>query len=94
MQEQNLLEELLIEQINKQNEEENRKWVEAELVATTQWLKLQQYKARLQQEKLEKQAKLKLVSILISLLQMWYIPISIDEKSKQILKRRFILYVI
>ncbi|XP_026738263.1 U2 small nuclear ribonucleoprotein auxiliary factor 35 kDa subunit-related protein 2 [Trichoplusia ni] len=60
MQEQNLLEDLLIEQINKQNEEENRKWVEAELVATTQWLKLQQYKARLQQEKLEKQAKIKL----------------------------------
>ncbi|CAH0603242.1 unnamed protein product [Chrysodeixis includens] len=60
LQEQDLEEELLIEQINNQNEEENRKWVEAELVAATQWLKLKQYKAKLQQEKLEKEAKLKL----------------------------------
>lgn len=55
------MEELLIEQITKQNEVENRKWVEAELVATTQWLKLQQYRAKLKQAKLEQEAKLKLV---------------------------------
>lgn len=61
MQEQELVIKLELEQIAKQNDEENAKWIEAEEIATAQWKKLQEEKERLKQKRLEEEAKLKLV---------------------------------
>ncbi|KAJ8729526.1 hypothetical protein PYW08_001107 [Mythimna loreyi] len=57
---QELEEKLLLEQINKQNDEENEKWIQAEKIAIDQWKKLQEEKERLKQKRLEQEAKLKL----------------------------------
>lgn len=51
-----------LEQIEKSNQEENDKWLKAEQVALEQWKKIQLKNELLRQEKLQQQAKLKLVS--------------------------------
>lgn len=60
---QEIEEELIIEQINKHNDEENEKWIQAEKIAIAQWKKLQEEKERLKQKRLEQEAKLKLVRL-------------------------------
>lgn len=51
-----------IENIERQNNEENEKWLQAEQLAIEQWNKLQESLKMLQQEKLAQEARLKLVS--------------------------------
>ncbi|XP_075992137.1 U2 small nuclear ribonucleoprotein auxiliary factor 35 kDa subunit-related protein 2-like isoform X2 [Anticarsia gemmatalis] len=58
--EQELIEKLMIEQIEKSNKEENEKWVLAERVSLIQWLKLQREKERMLQQHLEEEARRKL----------------------------------
>ncbi|KAH9645172.1 hypothetical protein HF086_005717 [Spodoptera exigua] len=57
---QEIEEQLILEQINKQNEEENKKWIEAEKIAIAQWKRLQEEKERVIQRRLEQEAKMKL----------------------------------
>lgn len=52
---------MILEQINRQNEEENEKWIQAEKIAKAQWEKLQEEKEKLKQKRLEQEAKIKLV---------------------------------
>ncbi|KAJ8726258.1 hypothetical protein PYW07_000956 [Mythimna separata] len=56
---QELEEKMIHEQINKQNDEENEKWIQAEKIVMEQWKKLQEEKERLKQKCLEQEAKLK-----------------------------------
>lgn len=60
--EQQILESMAIDQIEKANAEENDKWFQAEKIAIQNWQQLQERLKMLRQEKLEKEAKLKLVS--------------------------------
>lgn len=62
--EQEMLELMTIEQMEKSNAEENEKWVRAEKIAVELWQILQERMRILQQEKVEKEAKMKLVSSL------------------------------
>lgn len=57
---QEIEEQLLLEQINKQNEEENAKWIEAEKIAIAQWKRLQEEKQRAIQLRAEQEAKMRL----------------------------------
>lgn len=58
-----LEEKLILEQIDKQNDEENKKWIEAEKIGIAQWTKLQEEKEKLKQKRLEQEAKINLVSL-------------------------------
>ncbi|XP_049888100.1 U2 small nuclear ribonucleoprotein auxiliary factor 35 kDa subunit-related protein 2 [Pectinophora gossypiella] len=58
--EQEILEILALEQINKKNMEENEKWVNAETIAMQRWLRWQQKKERRRLQRLEEEAKLQL----------------------------------
>nr|XP_021189250.2 U2 small nuclear ribonucleoprotein auxiliary factor 35 kDa subunit-related protein 2 [Helicoverpa armigera] len=75
MKQQELELELLLEQITKQNEEENEKWMRAELIANTRWKKLLEERERHKQKRLEQEAKLKLE---------W----ELEQKQKQIEEER------
>ncbi|XP_022821130.1 U2 small nuclear ribonucleoprotein auxiliary factor 35 kDa subunit-related protein 2 [Spodoptera litura] len=57
---QEIEEQLILEQINKQNEEENEKWIKAEKIAIAQWKRLQEAKERATQKQLEQEAKMRL----------------------------------
>ncbi|XP_045458943.1 U2 small nuclear ribonucleoprotein auxiliary factor 35 kDa subunit-related protein 2 [Melitaea cinxia] len=57
---QESLELIELEQIEKSNQAENDKWLKAEQVALEQWKKIQLQKELLHREKLQQQAKLKL----------------------------------
>lgn len=59
----NLFEELQYEQIELTNKIENEKWLEAEKLAIEKWNKLQQRTILMLEQKLEQEAKLKLVCI-------------------------------
>lgn len=65
---QEIEEQLLLEQINKQNEEENAKWIEAEKIAIAQWKRLQEEKQRAIQLRAEQEAKMRLVSTTLLLI--------------------------
>ena len=54
---------MILEQISKQNEEENEKWIQAEEITIAQWNKLQEERERLKSKRLEQEAKLKLVRL-------------------------------
>ncbi|PZC78852.1 hypothetical protein B5X24_HaOG217179 [Helicoverpa armigera] len=75
MKQQELELELLLEQITKQNEEENEKWMRAELIANTRWKRLLEERERHKQKRLEQEAKLKLE---------W----ELEQKQKQIEEER------
>lgn len=66
---QEIEEQLLLEQINKQNEEENAKWIEAEKIAIAQWKRLQEEKQRAIQLRAEQEAKMRLVSTTLLLIR-------------------------
>lgn len=66
---QEIEEQLLLEQINKQNEEENAKWIEAEKIAIAQWKRLQEEKQRAIQLRAEQEAKMRLVSTIFLLIR-------------------------
>lgn len=66
---QEIEEQLLLEQINKQNEEENAKWIEAEKIAIAQWKRLQEEKQRAIQLRAEQEAKMRLVSTILLLIR-------------------------
>lgn len=51
-----------IEEIEKQNDIENEKWLQAEAVAMEKWKKILMKRDMLRKKEIEQQAKLKLVS--------------------------------
>lgn len=63
--EQEELERFEIEQIERSNKEEQQKWLHAEMIAMEQWLKLQEKKEILKQQRLEQEARLKMVIIVL-----------------------------
>ncbi|XP_023954722.2 U2 small nuclear ribonucleoprotein auxiliary factor 35 kDa subunit-related protein 2 [Bicyclus anynana] len=60
LKEQELLELYEIEEIEKQNNIENEKWLQAEVIAMEQWKKIVMKREMLRQKHIEQQAKLKL----------------------------------
>lgn len=68
LEEQKRLEAFEYEQIEKSNIEENRKWMEAEVVAIKRWNALQLKKEQLHQLHLQKEAQRKLVTYVFTVL--------------------------
>lgn len=59
------LETFEIEQIKKNNEEEQQKWLHAEMIAMEQWRRLQEQKEVLRQQRLEQEDRLKMVIVVL-----------------------------
>lgn len=54
-----------IEQIERSNAEEQQKWLQAEVIAQEQWRRLQKKKEILRQQRLEQDARLKMVIVVL-----------------------------
>lgn len=63
LKEQEELERFEIEQIERSNEKEQQKWLHAETIALEQWRKLQEKKEILRQQRLEQEARIKMVIV-------------------------------
>lgn len=63
-----------IEIIEKKNAEENEKWLHAERISMEQWQKVQEKKKILLQERLEKEAKIIVVSYTLPIILNIIIP--------------------
>lgn len=61
--EQDEIERFEIEQIERSNEKEQQKWLHAEMIAMEQWQRLQEKNELLRQQRLEQEAKLKMVTV-------------------------------